>query len=118
VGDILGGDYVTPVLGEEWQRQEGDCMSLYELMVIAQVPVGDEAAEVRPLLEQVLSKHKGSVKNTDEWGERQLAFPIKKHDRGLYGVFEISLEPGKVRKVNQALKLDKRVVRHMLFKKA
>jgi ribosomal protein S6 len=92
-------------------------MSDYELMVITQVPVGDEGSDVGPLVEKALQKYKGSVKKADEWGERQLTYPIRKHDRGMYGVFDISLDRASVKKFTQMLTMEKRVLRHILLLK-
>jgi ribosomal protein S6 len=92
-------------------------MSDYELMVICQPAVGEEASGTEAVVAEALAKYKGTVGKADEWGERQLTFPIKKHDRGVYGVFDISLDKKSVKKFNQMLRMDKRVLRHLLLLK-
>ena len=67
------------------QRPRGDNMSLYELGVIIdpEVPPEDESSTLERL-EGIITDAKGEVLEKDTWGRRQLAYPIKKKNYGVY----------------------------------
>lgn len=92
-------------------------MSEYELMVIIKPQAeADEVGEARKDIETLISQHKGKIVTTDDWGEKQLSFKIKGHDRGNYVVYGIEMEPVNTSKFTGKLQLHKNLLRYLLVK--
>jgi small subunit ribosomal protein S6 len=57
----------------------------YELVYILQPNVDpDEADRVATRIQDVVAKLGGKITKVDAWGRRRLAYPIKKHTRGIF----------------------------------
>ena len=93
-------------------------MSNYELTVV--LPEKATAAKkksVTEAVEKMVKTAKGEVKNTDDWGKKDLAYTINDNDAGVFLFFELELEPAAVKSLNQKIKLEDDVIRHLLVKK-
>jgi len=89
----------------------------YELMVIVNPDIGTAAiAEALEEIKKLLTakKSKGELFFEDVWGIRDLAYPIKKHDAGYYAVYDFVMLPSGINEIDQTLRLDNNIVRHMI----
>ncbi len=60
-------------------------MPLYELgLIIDPEASPDEEAQTLERLEKIITDAEGTVSEKDAWGRRQLAYPIKKKNHGIY----------------------------------
>lgn len=92
-------------------------MSEYELMVIIKPQAeADEVGEAQKDIEALITQHKGKIVTTDDWGEKQLSFKIKGHDRGNYVVYGIEMDPSSTSKFTSKLQLHKSLLRYLLVK--
>lgn len=92
-------------------------MNKYELMVLLNPDIGGDAIQSR--LEEVrklITSQKGEIVFEDIWGLRDLAYNIKKHDRGYYAVFDFNLEDGDLGEVDTTCRLENEILRHMIVK--
>lgn len=89
----------------------------YELMVIFLADIG-EAAINKELdeLRKHISSNGGAILNEDTWGAKDLAFHIKKQDRGFYYVMSFSLDTSKVAEMQRGLVLNPVVIRSLMVK--
>ena len=89
----------------------------HELLAI--VPsVSSEAQEMAVnKIKEVIVKAGGELLETKTLGEKQLAYPIKKHRSGVYVLFNLALPPQAVKKISDAFILMPEVVRSMIVKK-
>jgi len=89
----------------------------YELMVIINPDMSDTdmAAELNDLRKQ-LKDLKGEIYHEDLWNVRNLAYNIKKHDKGYYAVFYFTGDPIKVKDLDKNLFLNQKVLRHLIVK--
>ena len=93
-------------------------MRAYELMVIIDGDVDDEAARKwAPQVASMIEGAGGEVKRTDVWGRRRFAYQINKKWEGFYFVLEL-LGPGgsALDDVERSLRLADDVVRHKLIR--
>jgi small subunit ribosomal protein S6 len=91
---------------------------LYELMVLtvpSQASTESGSTSAKDVVEGLITKLSGTIVTCDEWGERFLAYDIKKHDRGLYFLYQIELNPAKVLSLDTKLRLEPTVLRHLLL---
>ncbi len=56
----------------------------------------------------------GEVTAVDEWGKRQLAYPIAKKTSGYYVVAQLRTDVGLLPEFERALKLDEDVLRYLI----
>lgn len=88
----------------------------YELMVIVSSEIGSAAVNKRlAAIKKSLEKH-GEVFFEDVWGERDLAYTIKKQDKGHYAVFNFTYKPEKLLELETMLRLEPEVLRHLIIK--
>jgi small subunit ribosomal protein S6 len=58
----------------------------------------------------------GQVNETNIWGRRRLAYPINRHLEGTYVQANISLAPTAVSELENALRINEDVIRHMVIR--
>ncbi len=59
-------------------------------------------------------KHGGEITAVDQWGRKQLAYPIKKKTSGFYVVVQFRSEAEPLPEFERALKLDDELLRFLL----
>jgi small subunit ribosomal protein S6 len=88
----------------------------YELMVIIDPGIGQ--ANVQKRLESIkktIAKH-GEIFFEDIWGEKELAYPMKKASKGFYAVFGFNFEAAELKEFETGLTLEPEVIRHLVVK--
>lgn len=92
-------------------------MRNYELSFIVSPEVEEEALE--DAVEQVkkyIVAEGGQVTNTDIWGRRRLAYPIRKHGEGYYAVMQAQMPRKALSELERNLKLSGDVIRYLLVR--
>ncbi len=88
----------------------------YELMVIISSEIGSDAVNKRlEAIKKTLEKH-GEIFFEDIWGERDLAYAIKKQNKGHYAVFDFEYKAEKIVDLETMLRLEPEVLRHLIVK--
>lgn len=90
----------------------------YELVLVIDPDLAEgnqkkEIAKVKKIIEDL----KGKVEKTDEWGKRELAYPIKKKNLGYYFLLAVKLPPAVPAQIENKLKLEEKIIRYLLVKK-
>jgi small subunit ribosomal protein S6 len=89
-------------------------MKAYELMVIFKPAITEDDAFDTSKLEKLITKLKGTITSTDDWGEKSLAYPILGHDRGHYIVYEIGMPASAIKNFLQKLSIETEILRYLL----
>jgi small subunit ribosomal protein S6 len=63
-----------------------------------------------------ITERGGSVGETNNWGLRRLAYPIKKFQEGNYAVTRFTLNPQGALALGQSLETSEQVLRHLIVK--
>lgn len=81
-------------------------------------PELDEEEEKKVLnsVLDVIKKNKGKVEKTDEWGKKKLAYPIKKHQDGIYYFLLVHMDSELIKKVETRLRLTEKIMRYITVK--
>jgi len=90
-------------------------MRKYELVCVIQ-PDLDEAS-FNGVLDRVkgwVTETGGSVDKLDIWGKRRMAYTIRKHRDGQYVLFNVTLDTKTINGLEQNLRYQESVLRHML----
>jgi len=92
--------------------------NVYDLLVLT-IPQAASEGKEQPtdVVEKLLSKQKAKVLSSEVWGEKFLAFPVKKYDRGVYAMYSIELTAKQLTQFDAKLKLEPTVLRHLVVKK-
>ncbi len=89
-------------------------MAYYEQVFIARPDVSPQ--QVEALVEdmtRVLEEHGGKVLNNEYWGLRNLAYRVRKHRKGHYGLLNIDAPPAAVQELDRRLRINEDVIRFL-----
>ncbi|GAB1481245.1 30S ribosomal protein S6 [Treponema sp.] len=87
-------------------------MRQYELTVIFPLEE-DQYKAGRELVLSDLAANGAEIEKTDENGDRDLAYPIKKRSRGRYVLFTLKLEPSKLAVLDRVFKLNTNILKYL-----
>ena len=92
-------------------------MNHYELMVIfTPVLSDDDFKSAQKKYKKFIEDNKGTVIDSNPWGLKSLAYPIKKKTTGIYWVVEFEASAEFNEKLKIQLLRDENVMRHMITK--
>jgi small subunit ribosomal protein S6 len=90
-------------------------MRLYELMVI--FPLEDDQHKAgREQLLADLGTHGAAIEKTDEMGDRDLTYEIKKRKRGKYVLLTLRADPAKIATLDRIFKLNAHLLKYLFVK--
>ena len=90
-------------------------MHRYELMVIFPVE-DDQHAAGRELFMNDLGANGVEIEKTDEVGDRDLAYEVKKKKRGKYVLFTIKADPAKIVVLDRIFKLNANLLKYLFIR--
>ncbi|MDR2070234.1 MAG: 30S ribosomal protein S6 [Treponema sp.] len=90
-------------------------MRQYELTVI--FPLEEDLYQAgREQLQSDLSSNEVEIEKTDETGDRDLAYEIKKRRRGRYVLYTIKTEPEKITVLDRVFKLNANLLKYLFVR--
>ena len=92
-------------------------MNQYETVFIT-TPVlsNDEYTRTVKKYTDFLEKNGGELVSKEDWGIRQLAYPIQKKTSGFYTLMEFKIDPQAIRKMEVEFKRDENIMRFLTTK--
>jgi small subunit ribosomal protein S6 len=87
-------------------------MRRYELTVIFPLEEDQHKAGREQLLND-LNANGAEIEKTDEVGDRDLAYEVKKRKRGKYVLFTVKLEPEKIVQLDRIFKLNANLLKYL-----
>jgi small subunit ribosomal protein S6 len=92
-------------------------MPLYETVFIARQDLAPEDVDVlTEKFSNIIIENKGKVINKEYWGLRDLAYPIKKNNRGHYILINIEADFEAVAEMKRVINYSEDVIRSTTFK--
>jgi small subunit ribosomal protein S6 len=90
-------------------------MRQYELTVI--LPLEEDLSKAgREQVLADLSAQGAEIEKTDEIGDRDLAYEVKKQLRGRYVLFTLKLDPAKITVLDRSFKLNVNLLKYLFVK--
>lgn len=89
----------------------------YEIAFIINPEATEE--DVRKVIDsvvEIVQKAGGSIENVDEWGRRKLAYPIQKHNEGIYTFISTVVGGSVFLDIERRLKLSEKVMRFLVLR--
>ena len=90
-------------------------MRQYELMAIFPIEDDQQKAGREQLLAD-LAANGAAVEKTDEMGDRDLCYEVKKQKRGKYVLFTIKAEPEKITTLDRIFKLNAKLLKYLFVR--
>lgn len=88
-------------------------MRNYETIIIFKTTATEASiASSTKKLEKVITKKPGKLVKKDEWGNKTLAYPIKKEKQGRYVIWYYNHDPKIVAEVDKALRFEEDILRY------
>ena len=91
-------------------------MRNYEAVLIFK-PEGELLAQGREFVKGLFADNGCNVINEEEMGERDLAYEIKKNDKGFYICYQFESEPENIQAFDKALKLRGEILKYLFIRK-
>lgn len=93
-------------------------MNKYELTLVTDGKAGAaKKKKVVDALEKTLKLLKAEIKETKDWGVKELAYKMGKSETGLFTYFELEMDPSMVKALNDKLRTDGDLIRFLLIRK-
>ena len=92
-------------------------MKNYEIMFILSTQLTDEEKQAKvKFVEEALVKSEAAEIKTEVWGERKLAYPIKKTENGYYVLTTFQIDGIKLAEVEARLNIEESILKYMIVK--
>lgn len=91
-------------------------MEQYELAVLFHPDLEIDLEKAGKQVEKLVVAAGGSIKATDNWGKRKLAYKIAGHEHAVYVFYTLELPGSGVRQLNDALNITGEVIRFLITK--
>ena len=92
-------------------------MKNYEIMFILSTQLTDEEKQAKvKFVEETLAKSEAVEIKTEVWGERKLAYPIKKKVNGYYVLTTFQIDGIKLAEVEARLNIEESILKYMIVK--
>ena len=93
-------------------------MKDYELTLVLDPDLSSEdQKKLTEKIKKIIEDTKGKVEKVNDWGKRELAYPIKKKKMGFYFLWEIKLALGDLDKIDKKIKIEEGVMRYLIIRK-
>lgn len=87
-------------------------MRTYETIFIVNPQlVGDEYTAVLEKFKGVLVDQQAEILKVAEWGTKRLAYPVKKHEQGIYVLINFNAESGVVKEFERRMRIDESIIK-------
>jgi len=77
-----------------------------------------EITEEVSKITSIIKKDGGEVVDTEEWGIRKLAYPIKHQENGYYFIIYFKGEAGTVSEIDRINKINDKILRHLIVNRS
>ena len=90
----------------------------YEMVFIIRPDIDEERSEaVLNNISGFITGKGGTVADTERWGKRKLAYPIKHFGEGNYVLTKFRLPPASGKELEASLLISEDILRHLLIKR-
>jgi small subunit ribosomal protein S6 len=91
-------------------------MRKYEIMYIVKASLEEAVRqELINSLHTIITSDEGVIKNVDDWGIKEFAYPIDDMTKGYYVVLKIEAKPETVKEFDRLARINTNVVRFMIL---
>jgi small subunit ribosomal protein S6 len=93
-------------------------MNNYEILFIIKPELKEEDVKnVTKAIVDSVTKNGGTIKKEENWGKKQLVYPVKKAKEGYYYKLDFTAPPSIVEKLEAGYRLNEDILRTMVTKR-
>lgn len=89
-------------------------MNLYELAVLYHPDLEIDLEKAENRVKKIVTDNGGKITNTDNWGKRKLAYPIKKQDFAVYVFYAAEIPAENVARIEQTFNITDEIIRFLI----
>lgn len=89
-------------------------MHQYEIAVLYHPDLEVDLSKAEERIKKIVSDNGGSIKSTDNWGKRKLAYTIKGNEYAVYVFYTVELPGENVAKAESTLNITDEVIRFLI----
>ena len=89
----------------------------YETIMIVNSNLEEAAIKDTIAKISALISENGTVESVEEWGNKKLAYPVKKHSEGYYVLVNFSSNPEFIDELERVYNITDEVLKHIVIKK-
>lgn len=90
--------------------------STYEVAILYHPDLEIDIEKAEAKVAKIITDNGGEVTNTESWGKRKTAYPVKGHEHAVYVFYTVSLDGVSVQKVEAMLNITDEVIRFLIVK--
>jgi small subunit ribosomal protein S6 len=93
-------------------------MEKYELTLVLDADLNSEnQKKLIAKIKKTIEENKGKIKSEEEWGKKELAYPINKKKNGFYLLLNLESSKEDLPKIDKKLKMEEGVLRFLILRK-
>ena len=92
-------------------------MRHYEVVFLVHPDQSEQVPNMIERYSQIISKSKGIIHRTEDWGRRHLAYPINKVHKAHYALLNIECDQNCLSELNELFRYNDAVIRSMVIKR-
>jgi len=93
-------------------------MEKYELTLVLDADLNSEdQKKLIAKIKKTIEENKGKIKQEEEWGKKELAYPINKKKNGVYLLLNLESSKEDLPKIDKKLKIEEGVLRFLILRK-
>jgi len=86
----------------------------YEIAILYDPDLEVDLEKATSRVEKIFTDNGATIKNTDNWGKRKLAYAIKKHEMAIYVFYTVDMPGANVQKLESILNITDEVIRFLI----
>lgn len=92
-------------------------MRHYEVVFLVHPDQSEQVPGMLERYEAIITKHKGSIHRKEDWGRRQLAYPIQDVHKAHYILLNIECDNAALEELKNAFKFNDAILRNLIISK-
>ena len=106
---------LTLVSTREGCNPQGEIMRHYEIVFLVHPDQSEQVPAMVERYEGIVSKHKGVIHRKEDWGRRQLAYPINDVHKAHYILLNIECDQLALEELKTAFKFNDAILRNLVI---
>lgn len=105
------------MVSDKIATEAGEQLYDYELVFVISPEVAEEELETTiDNVRRFITERGGIVSDTERWGKRKLAYPIRHFGEGNYVLTRFELKPAFGKEMEANLRISEEILRHLLIR--
>ena len=105
------------MVSDKIATEAGEQLYDYELVLVISPEVAEEEFETTiDNVSRFVTERGGIISDTERWGKRKLAYPIRHFGEGSYVLTRFKLKPAFGKELEANLRISEEILRHLLIR--